>query len=41
MPTTFVRASTLYNVESRAVVRHPAFDATDEDVRRSIGGDAS
>lgn len=39
MRTEFVRASTLYHVASRTVVRHPALDATDADVRRAIGGD--
>ncbi|WP_280140937.1 hypothetical protein [Haloferax larsenii] len=38
-PVGFVRASTLYHVESRTTVRHPAFDATDEDVRRAVGGE--
>lgn len=37
---TFVRASRLYHVTTRTEVRHPAFGATDDDVRRAISGDS-
>ncbi|MGM0592352.1 MAG: hypothetical protein ACQETI_12140 [Halobacteriota archaeon] len=33
---SFVRASELYDVQTGTRIRHPAFDATDEDVRQAI-----
>ena len=32
----FVRASQLYHVESGNEIQHPAFSATDEEVRQAI-----
>ncbi|WP_264182220.1 hypothetical protein [Natrinema amylolyticum] len=36
MTDVFVRASRLYNVETRSVVVHPAHQATDDEVRRAL-----
>ncbi|WP_275039633.1 hypothetical protein [Natrialba chahannaoensis] len=33
--TLFVRASQLYDVDSRTPIAHPAHQATDEEVRRA------
>jgi hypothetical protein len=33
---TFVRASRLYDVESGNRIRHPAKDASDQDVRAAV-----
>jgi len=36
MTGEFVRASRLYDVESRTPIAHPATQATDADVRRAL-----
>jgi len=43
MSPEFVRASRLYDVESRTPIAHPAVQASDADVRRAVdnrGGSA-
>ncbi|ELZ07736.1 hypothetical protein C478_19274, partial [Natrinema thermotolerans DSM 11552] len=36
MRSGFVRASELYDVDSRTLIAHPAHQATDADVRRAL-----
>ncbi|WP_277410045.1 hypothetical protein [Natrinema longum] len=36
MTDEFVRASRLYDVETRTVLVHPAYQATDDEIRHSL-----